>query len=272
MAGILPDRGWRYRVHEVIFEADTRAGKAFDVMLLAAILLSVLAVSLETVEAVRERIGGALRFTEWVLTALFTIEYALRLLCVRRPSAYARSFFGVVDLMAILPTYLSLVVPGTHSLVVIRALRLLRAFRVFKLAHLLREANVLMAALKASRPKITVFVGTVLTIVVIIGATMYLIEGEENGFTSIPRGVYWAIVTLTTVGFGDIAPQTVAGQMLAALVMVLGYGIIAVPTGIVTVELSRAHDRTISTQACPDCSAEGHDADATFCKHCGAHL
>ncbi len=268
--------GWRYRLHEIIFEADTPAGRAFDVVLLVAIVASVVAVSLESIDPAaapwRARWGPWLRAAEWLFTVLFSVEYALRLTCVRRPFAYARSFFGVVDLLAVLPTYLSLVLPGAQSLLVIRALRLLRVFRVFKLAHFLAEARVLRSALAASRPKIVVFLGTVLTIVLIVGATMYLVEGRASGFDSIPRGMYWAIVTLTTVGYGDISPQTPLGQALASVVMILGYGIIAVPTGIVTVELGRASRRSVTTQACPSCAAEGHDADARFCKYCGARL
>ena len=261
-------RGW---LHEVIFEADTPAGKAFDVSLLALILLSVLAVMLDSVSWVNEEYGDRMRVVEWVFTIVFTIEYLLRLYSVRRPLQYAFSFFGLVDLVAIIPTYLSLVVAGTQSLVVIRALRLLRVFRVLKLAQYLGEADELLRALRASRAKITVFLGTVLTVVLIMGSAMYLIEGEKAGFTSIPTGMYWAIVTMTTVGYGDITPTTVLGQMLSALLMIMGYGIIAVPTGIVSAELVRV-PKAVSTQACPSCSAEGHDHDATHCKFCGHKL
>ena len=264
---------WRARLHEVIFEADTRAGRAFDLVLLGLIVLSIVAVMLESVAGVRDGSGPALRAAEWVFTALFTAEYALRLLAVRRPLGYARSFFGVVDLLAVLPTYASLFVPGAQSLLVIRSLRLLRVFRVLKLGRYLGEANVLLTALRSSRAKITVFLGTVLTVIVIVGTLMYLIEGEENGFTSIPRALYWAVVTMTTVGYGDIAPKTIAGQTLAAFVMILGYSIIAVPTGIVSAEIAQAMGhRPVSTRACPACSAEGHDADALHCKRCGALL
>ncbi len=256
----------------MIFEADTPPGKAFDLVLIVSIVLSVLAVVLESVSAIEARHGPALRAIEWSFTLLFTVEYGLRLLCVQRPWRYATSFFGLVDLLAILPTYLSLLLPGTHYLLVIRALRVLRVFRVFKLAQYLSEAQLLKQALVASRRKIAVFLFTVLTLVVIIGSLMYMIEGEAHGFTSIPRGVYWAIVTLTTVGYGDIAPQTSVGQALAAVVMILGYGIIAVPTGIVTAELSRVSPHEVSTQACPSCAAEGHDVDARYCKYCGGKL
>ncbi len=265
---------WRSRLHEVIFEAETPAGKAFDVGLLVAILLSVVVVALESVAAVRAEFGGWLRGLEWTFTILFTIEYVLRLLAVDQPSRYARSFFGIVDLAAILPTYLSVLVAGTHSLIVIRMLRLLRVFRVFKLGRYVGEAEILVRALRASRPKILVFLWTVLTIVVIVGSVMYLVEGEEHGFTSIPVAIYWAVVTLTTVGYGDIAPQTVVGRMLATALMITGYGIIAIPTGIVSVEIADAHRRAqrVSTQACRGCGAEGHDPEARFCNRCGEAL
>lgn len=266
------DPGWRHRLHEVVFEADTPAGKAFDVALLVAILLSVGAVLLESVASLRERWGGLLRATEWTFTALFTLEYLARLACVRKPFAYARSFFGIVDLLAILPTYLSLLLPGAQSLLVIRAIRLLRIFRVLKLARFLGEAEDLAAALSSSARKILVFLSVVLSLVLITGSVMYLVEGEENGFTSIPLSIYWAIVTLTTVGYGDLSPQTPLGKFLASFVMILGYGIIAVPTGIVTVELSRRSSRPISTQACPHCMAEGHVPQARFCHACGERL
>jgi voltage-gated potassium channel len=267
-----PSGGWRGRLHEVIFEADTRAGRAFDVGLIGLILLSVLAVMLESVGRVRALYGAELYAAEWAFTLLFTLEYALRLASVRRPLRYASSFFGVVDLLAIIPTYLSLLVPGSQYLLIVRILRLLRIFRVLKLAEHLSEADVLMRALRASRRKISVFLLTVLTMVVVIGTLLYVIEGEENGFTSIPVGIYWAVVTLTTVGYGDISPKTPAGQTLAAAVMIIGYGIIAVPTGIVTVEIAQAARKPVSTQACPDCAAQGHDVDAVHCKYCGAKL
>ncbi len=260
----------------MIFEADTPTGKFFDVALLMAILVSVVAVMLESVPSIDAAYGGTLDVVEWILTGLFTLEYVVRLATVRRPLRYAVSFYGLVDLAAVLPTYLSLILPNdVHSLLIIRSLRLLRAFRVLKLTRYLGEANVLLEALKAGRPKIVVFLGTVFSINLIIGALMYLIEGSENGFTSIPRGVYWAIVTMTTVGFGDITPRTPLGQAVASLVMILGYSIIAVPTGIVTAELthmSHKPDRQISTRVCPSCVYEGHDRDAHFCKYCGAHL
>ena len=265
-------KAWRDTLHEIIFEADTPAGKAFDIILLILILVSTLSVILESVAEVRNAVGPLLLIVEWAITLIFTVEYVLRLISVRRPFGYARSFFGIVDLLAILPTWLSLFFAGTHSLAVIRALRLLRVFRILKLAHFLREARLLRSALRASMGKIIVFLGTICTLVVIIGALMYLIEGEKNGFTNIPQSIYWAIVTMTTVGYGDIAPATVPGKMLASLVMIIGYGIIAVPTGIVTAELVRPMKSRVSTQACPSCSADGHDPDAKFCKYCGDPL
>ncbi len=264
--------GWRAALHEIIFEADTPAGKAFDVALLLMITASLVAVSLETVSPYGAEHRHTLRLMEWGFTVAFSVEYGLRLLCVRRPLAYARSFFGIVDVMAILPTYLSVLFPGTQSFLMIRGLRLLRVFRIFKLAQFLGEIDVLRTALRRSRRKITVFVITMLTVVAIMGSLMYLIEGGEGGFTSIPRGMYWAIVTMTTVGYGDISPRTPLGQVLASVVMVMGYGILAGPTGIFSVELIELARSPVSTQACPSCSAEGHDTDAVHCKFCGERL
>jgi len=257
----------------VIFEADTPAGKTFDVVLLVAILVSVVAVMLESVAEIRDDYGRWLRGAEWLFTILFSIEYAVRLACVRRPLRYATSFFGVVDLLAVLPTYLSIVLPGSQSLLTIRALRLLRVFRVFKLARFLGQANMLTHALRSSRHKVVVFLGTVFVLVVILGSAMYLIEGAAAGFTSIPQSVYWAIVTLTTVGYGDIAPQTPVGKMLAAAAMILGYSIIAVPTGIVTAELVQAEREAVpSTRSCPACLSSGHTRRARYCCDCGEPL
>ena len=272
---VVPPRAtWRRRLHEVVFESDTPAGKTFDVGLIAVIVLSVLVVMLESVAEYREAYGDQLRAAEWFFTVLFTVEYVLRLVSVARPARYAASFFGMVDVLAVVPTYASLLFPGAQYLLVVRLLRILRIFRVLKLGHYLTEATQLAHALRASRRKITVFVLTVLTLVAVLGSLMYLVEGPENGFTSIPKSVYWAIVTLTTVGYGDISPQTPAGQALASVIMIMGYGIIAVPTGIVTVELSRAGqaERPVSGQSCPACGAEGHDLDAAFCKRCGTRL
>lgn len=267
-----PAGGFRARLHTVIFEADTPAGKAFDVALLWAIVFSVGAVMLESVAQVRAGYGHALHVAEWVFTVLFALEYVLRLIAVRRPLDYARSFFGIVDLMALLPSFLSVLFPGAQTLLVVRVLRLLRVFRILKLGHLLGQAEVLLKALLASRAKIIVFLGVVLSIDVIMGALMYMVEGEAHGFDSIPRSMYWAIVTMTTVGFGDITPKTVLGQFIASILMVMGYGIIAVPTGIVSVELAAATRQRPDTQACPGCGAQGHDLDARFCKRCGTAL
>jgi len=262
----------RDRLHEIIFEAETPAGKAFDVALLVAIVVSIIAVCLESVASIRIRFGPWLRTLEWTITIRFPAEYLLRLYCVRHPWKYAKSFYGIVDLLSFLPSYLSFFVAGSQSLLVIRALRLLRVFRVLKLAHFVGEAKMLHAALRASSRKIVVFLGTVLTVVVIVGSLMYLIEGPKNGFTSIPQSMYWAIVTMTTVGYGDLAPQTIVGKVVASLLMIMGYGIIAVPTGIVTVELAHSARTSTRTDACPDCGADGHATDAVHCKYCGARL
>ena len=266
------NRNWKFILHEIIFEADTKAGKWFDVILILCIILSVFIVMLDSVASIKKEYGEILNAVEWFFTILFTIEYLFRLISVGRPIRYATSFFGIVDLFAILPTYVSIILPGSRFLTVIRILRVMRIFRVLKLVQYLAEAKVLTQALHASRRKITVFLFAVFTLVVILGSLMYVIETEENGFTSIPRSIYWAIVTLTTVGYGDISPKTGLGQALAAVVMVIGYSIIAVPTGIITAEISRTKEKAVSTQSCPDCSAEGHDKDAIFCKHCGARL
>jgi len=262
---------WRDTLHAVIFEAETPAGKWFDILLIVSILASVCAVMLDSVSSINSRYGDLLNAVEWFFTIVFSIEYLLRLICVGRPLLYATSFFGIVDLLAIIPTYISLIIPGTKYLLVVRILRILRIFRVLKLVQYMGEALLLMKALRASSRKITVFLFTVLTLVVIFGSLMYLIEGAQNGFTSIPRSIYWAIVTLTTVGYGDISPRTSIGQLLAAFIMILGYSIIVVPTGIVTVELSQVSAKK-ATRSCRECSAEGHDADAVFCKYCGAEL
>ena len=259
------------RLHEIIFEAETPAGKLYDVALILCITVSVIVVMLDSVGPIRERHPSLLYGIEWFFTLLFTAEYIVRLRCVGRPVRYATSFFGIVDLLGVIPTYISLFVAGTHYLSAIRFLRVLRTFRVLKLSSYQDESQILWQGLKASHRRITVFLFTVLTLVVVLGSLMYVIEGTENGFTSIPRSIYWAIVTLTTVGFGDITPQTPVGQALAALIMILGYSIIVVPTGIVSVAMADAA-RHRNTQTCPQCSAEGHDADATHCKYCGSLL
>lgn len=265
-------KSWRLKVHEIIFEADTRAGKVFDVALFTAIFLSVILVLLDSMTELHLQYGFELYLAEWIITTLFTVEYILRLISIGKPLIYARSFFGIVDLLAILPTFFSLLFPGLQSLAVVRVLRVLRVFRVLKLVQYTSEARILLIALKASKRKIIVFLMSVVTIVIIFGSIMYLVEGEENGFSSIPHSIYWAIVTLTTVGYGDITPQTDFGRMLSAVVMILGYAIIAVPTGIVTVELAQTFGKKITTQSCPQCSREGHESDAVFCKYCGSKL
>jgi voltage-gated potassium channel len=263
---------WRAILHEIIFEADTPAGKLFDIALLWCITLSVLTAMLESVASINQHYSTGLRTAEWIFTILFTIEYVLRIISVQKPWRYISSFFGIIDLLAVVPTYLSLFIAGSQGLIAIRAVRLLRVFRVFKFARYSVAARNLIVALRASKPKIIVFFGAVLSLVISFGALMYLIEGQANGFTSIPRSVYWAVVTLTTVGYGDITPQTTIGQLLSAVVMVLGYAIIAVPTGIISVELARTTTCMISTQACKDCGQGGHDPDARFCKFCGGEI
>ncbi len=263
---------WQRKIHEIIFEADTPMGKLFDVVLIFCILLSVLAVMLESVQSIKAKYGEILSYAEWIFTILFSIEYILRLISVTRPKMYATSFYGIVDLLAILPSYISLVFAGGHFLVVIRLLRILRVFRVLKLMQYVSESKVLVQSLKASRRKITIFIFVVLTLVTILGSLMYLIEGESNGFTSIPKSIYWAIVTLTTVGYGDITPQTFPGQFISIIIMLLGYGIIAVPTGIVTVEMSNTLKQKRAIRACRGCGKDTHDDDAKHCKYCGKEL
>jgi voltage-gated potassium channel len=262
----------RLKLHEIIFEADTKPGKIFDVILIAAIILSVIAVMLDSVRSINNNYGNLLYIVEWFFTILFSLEYLLRLFSIGRPLKYAFSFFGIVDLLAIIPTYLSLLFPGTQYLLVIRLLRVLRIFRVLKIVQYIGEARLLKQAMIASKRKIIVFLFAVLTMAVIVGSMIYLIEGEANGFSSIPKSIYWAIVTLTTVGYGDISPQTGLGQLLAAMLMIMGYGIIAVPTGIVTVEMGNLKHKGVTAQSCPDCGSEGHDPDAIYCKYCGEKL
>lgn len=256
----------------VIFKADTAAGKLFDVLLIVAIVISVLAVMLSTVNGIAWSYGEIFFVAEWVFTVVFTLEYLTRLFCVKRPSVYARSFFGIIDLLSVLPTYLELLVTGASYMLVIRIFRILRVFRILKLTRYVGEADALMEALTASRRKIFVFLYAVITLVVIFGSLMYLIEGPTRGFTSIPRGVYWSIVTLTTVGYGDITPATPLGQALSAVIMIMGYGIIAVPTGIYASELSHVIQRRRRVVVCPSCELVGHEDDASFCKRCGTSL
>ncbi len=263
---------WRDKWYRIIFESDTPAGRLFDVVLMVAIVLSVLTVFVESVRSIRFRFGPVLFGLEWAFTVLFSVEYSLRIATAKKPTRYVLSFFGLVDLLSILPTYLSLAFPGSQYFLSVRSLRLLRVFRVFKLSKFMREANVLSTALLASGRKITVFLSTVSMLVVVIGSIMYMVEGEENGFTDIPTSIYWAIVTLTTVGYGDVSPHTPLGKALASLVMILGYSIIAVPTGIVTVEMSQAKKRADAGRSCPQCGKSGHEIDARFCSSCGAAL
>ncbi|MEN8136683.1 MAG: ion transporter [Thermodesulfobacteriota bacterium] len=263
---------WRCRLHEIIFGAESTAGKIFDVVLIASIIISVVVVMLDSVGSITAEYGDLLHYLEWFFTILFTVEYLLRLLCVNRPGEYATSFFGVIDLLAIIPTYLSLILPGTRFLLVIRVLRVLRVFRIMKLAHYIGEANLLVQSLRASRRKITVFLFAVLTLMIIFGSLIYIIEGEANGFTSIPRSIYWAIVTMTTVGYGDISPKTNLGQALASLVMIVGYCIIAVPTGIISAEISQRTNKKICNRPCPGCGSCDHNPAAEYCQYCGERL
>ncbi len=258
----------RKKLYEIIFEADTPGGKAFDVGLLLIILVSILLVMLESVITINKEYRQILSILEWVITGIFTLEYLLRILIVRKPQKYILSFYGIIDLLAVLPTYLSLFLAGSHSLMVIRAVRLLRVFRILKLNRYTAAGQNLAQALRNSREKIFVFLFFVLNLVIIVGTLMYLIEGPEHGFKSIPSSIYWAIVTMTTVGYGDISPQTAAGQLLASLVMIVGYAIIAVPTGIVTSEMIKG-SRNNNTQVCPNCLFDKHDNDAAYCKKCG---
>ncbi len=266
---------WRCEAHRIIFGNLTPGGRLFDLLLIAVILASVVVVMLESVQDFAIRSRGALWTLEWVFTGLFTIEYVLRLISAERARQYARSFFGIVDLLAVLPGFVGLLIPGGQALVVIRLLRVLRVFRVLKLAQFVGGERLLISALRSSAYKIAVFVIAVMVVVTLVGAAMYVLEGADAGFSSIPRGVYWAIVTVTTVGFGDITPQTTVGQMLAAALMILGYGVIAVPTGIVTAEITGGRGaklRAAMERMCLRCASPGHDEDARHCKHCGTEL
>ncbi len=261
------------KIHEIIFEADTPEGKLFDIALMILIVASVLVVMLESVEGIGTKYYELFKILEWVFTICFTIEYVLRLYCIYRPSKYATSFFGVVDLVSILPTYIEFLLPGASALSVVRAMRILRVFRIFKLAHFVKEGFVIMSAMRASLPKITVFLVFILLIVTVMGSVIYLVEGGPGtSFDSIPRSIYWAIVTITTVGYGDISPTTPFGQFLAAAVMIMGYVVIAVPTGIVSAEIASGEHMQFNSQTCRFCAQEGHDDDAIHCKYCGELL
>jgi voltage-gated potassium channel len=265
---------FRQKIHEIIFEADTTNGKLFDIILLAAILLSIVGVMLESVYEIDRKYHELIIAFEWGFTILFTIEYFFRIYAVNRPLKYIFSFMGIVDLLAIIPTYLIFILPAAHSLSIIRAIRLIRIFRIFKLSRYLRGAHTMQIALRSSRPKIIVFLLSVILLVIILGTLMYVIESgaRTNGFENIPNSIYWAIITLTTVGYGNIVPMTIFGKIVASFIMILGYGIIAVPTGIVTAEFSRKRKEKVNTQVCPDCTTEGHEIEAKFCNKCGAEL
>ena len=267
--GVLRERWWR-----VIFLSDTPAGRGFDLVLLWAIGMSVLVVMLESVQSLERTYGGVFRTIEWIFTGAFTVEYLVRLWVVRRPLTYARSFFGIIDLLSFLPAYLELVISGSHYLMVLRVLRMLRLFRVLKMSRYTGEASILINALRASREKIAVFLFAVMTLVCVEGTLMYLLEGTVNrGFASIPQSIYWAIVTLTTVGYGDVAPVTVLGKMMASVIMLTGFAILAVPTGVVTAELGREISRQRQDRRrCAECGWEGHDGRARFCHQCGTRL
>jgi len=268
-----PGTGWRLRLYTIIFEADTRAGRAFDVALIWAIVASVAVVVLDSVVRIGSRLGGLFSVLEWGFTLLFTFEYLARLACVRHPLRYARSVFGIIDLLAVLPTWLAILAPELHALIDVRILRLLRIFRVLKMSAYVAEYGALGAALMASRRKILVFLSFVLMAVLVMGTLMYVVEGAANGFTSIPTGVYWAISTMTTVGFGDITPKTDLGRAIASLMMLLGWGVLAVPTGIVSAEFTAQRvRRPPTTRTCHECLSEGHEAAAQFCRDCGARL
>ncbi len=267
------NESWRIRLHEVIYESDTFAGKAFDVLLLVLIFASILIVMLDSIAHWHLLYGHIFLTLEWIFTILFTIEYILRLISIKRPLSYMVSFLGIIDLMAIIPSYLGILFTGAHSLLAFRVLRLLRIFRIFKLTHFISEMQFLGTAIKGSLRKITIFMLIVLALVIILGSLMYLIEMGQNGFSSIPDSIYWAIVTITTVGYGDISPVTPLGKFVASLIMLMGYGIIAVPTGIVTTEMALAvKKREQKNEVCPKCSKEGHDIDAKFCNICGEAL
>ena len=265
---------WKSRWHEIIYEADTKEGRLFDLILLGLILLSIAVVMLESVESIQKEYSTALNIAEWVITIFFTLEYIARILVVIKPTQYIFSFYGVIDFLSTIPKYLSILLGSSRYLVAIRVFRLLRVFRILKLVRYVGEANLLVKSLKASRARILVFLMAVFCLSIILGTVMYNVEGPERGFTSIPRSFYWAIVTLTTVGYGDISPETPLGQFIATIVMILGYGIIAVPTGIVTSEMSKQSQKTIdlNTQSCQHCSSDGHRDDAEYCFNCGSSL
>jgi voltage-gated potassium channel len=265
---------WRHSLYQIIYQANTPAGRSFDIALMILILASVLTITLDSVAEINQKYGDELSAAEWLFTILFTLEYILRIFCIHKPIKYIGSFYGVIDLISILPSYLSLFLPGAHYLLVIRVLRVLRVFRVLKLVRFINQANLLVNALRASRLKITIFMFTISTLLIVFGSAMYLIEGPENGFTNIPVSIYWSVVTLTTVGFGDITPKTDLGRAASAVVMIIGYAIIAVPTGIFTAELSKEMKKQDKADGrmCPRCRHPGHEKDANYCRICGTEL
>jgi voltage-gated potassium channel len=265
-------RPWQHKMHEIIYEADTTAGKVFDIGLLVGIVLSIVVVMLESIPALDAKYHSEFNLIEWIFTVFFTLEYFARMLCIGKPLKYIFSFYGIIDLLSILPSYIGIFMGGKNSLMVIRGFRLMRIFRILKLGKFLKGSEVMIKSLKESRHKIAVFLLLIITTVSLLGTLMYLVESPESGFTSIPTSIYWAIVTLTTVGYGDIAPITPLGQLIASAIMILGYAIIAVPTGIVTSELMKPNLAHSNTQSCISCSREGHDSDAYFCKYCGEQL
>lgn len=268
----MPRNSLRHHLYVIIFGTHTKAGRAFDIALIVAIISSLIVLVLESIPAINAKWATELRYIEYSFTALFTIEYLLRLYCSPKPTAYAKSFYGVVDLLAILPTYLAIFFPAASFMGVVRALRVMRIFRVLKLVRYLQDSNILLRSLLMARRKIVIFFSTVAILVTIFGALIFVIEGPDNGFTSIPKSIYWAIVTITTVGYGDLVPQTDLGKAVASLTMLLGYSILAVPTGIITAELSQEMNSHKSLVKCPNCSKSGHEPDAMFCKHCGSEL
>lgn len=269
-----PQKKWQRKLHEIIYEADTPTGKGFDIILFIVIIVSVVLVMLESVKSIDEKYHNFLNISEWVITILFTIEYIARIISVKKPLKYITSFYGIIDLLSTIPKYLAFFFVGTHSLVALRALRLMRIFRILKLVRFMSETNTLVKALKASRVRIAIFISFILILCTILGTIMYLIEDDSSGFTSIPESVYWAIVTLTTVGYGDIAPVTPLGQLIASVVMLLGYAIIVIPTGIITSEIVKSSIKSVqtNTQSCPSCAVEKHRDNAEFCYKCGCKL
>jgi len=264
---------WKARIHEIIYEADTKEGKLFDVILLLAILASVILVILESVQSIDVKYHTLLNVSEWIITILFTIEYVLRIISIKKPLSYIFSFYGIIDLLSTIPKYLSFIIIGSQNLIALRALRLFRVFRILKLTRYIGASNRLIIALKSSRTKIAVFLFFIIILCTILGTIMYIVEGEENGFTNIPKSIYWAIVTLTTVGFGDITPQTPLGQLIASVIMILGYAIIAIPTGIVSSEMTKSNQMLEeNTQVCPNCGKDNHKENAKFCYDCGSLL